>query len=49
MLWLRAIEYIVFSQSIIFGTFKKLCIIEIVGVQCIYALLEIKLLDDALL
>jgi len=49
MFWLRAIEYIIFSQSSIFGAFEKLCIIEIVDVRCIYALLELELLNDALL
>jgi hypothetical protein len=49
MFWLRAIKYIIFSESIIFGAFEKLCIIEIVDVWCIYALSELELLDDALL
>jgi hypothetical protein len=47
LIWAK--KNIVFSESITFGAFKKLCVIEYVDVQCIFSLSESKLSDDALL
>jgi len=38
-----------FHSPLFLEHLKNLCIIEIIAVRCIYALLELKLLNDALL